>query len=179
MKLFYKLFAAGLTLAAVLFANDIRNSTEEKISSIFPGDIDFEMSKVDIPNDIKSQIEVEVKQSFFADELYIWKITQDSDIKGYAVLDNVYGKSLPITFLVIFDKEFNILNTSIIKYREPYGGGVSSESWNNQFVGRDSDSSYKVGKDINGISGATISVKSVSTGIRKLALLMPKISDQL
>lgn len=178
MKL-YKFFAAGLILAAVLFANDIRNSTEEKISAVFPGDINFEMSKIEIPVDIKSAIEVEVKQRFFADELYVWKITQGTSVKGYAVLDNVYGKSLPITFLVIFDNEFNILNSSIIKYREPYGGGVASETWNNQFIGRDSSSSYKVGEEINGISGATISVKSVSTGIRKLALLIPKISDKL
>lgn len=179
MKFLINLLAAGLILAASLFANDIKNTTEEQINHVFPGDVKFEMSKVEIPATLKSTIENEVKQRFFADELYIWKITQGSNVKGFAVLDNVYGKSLPITFLVIFDNQFNVLNSSIVKYREPYGGGVAQESWNNQFIGRDAESSYEVGKDINGISGATISVKSVSKGIRKLAILLPKISEKL
>lgn len=178
MKFFIRYFAAGLTLAAILFASDIRNNAEETIKTVFSGDVEYDMMKIEIPRSLKSQIEQEVRQRFFANEVYVWKISKGSSIAGYAVMDNVYGKSMPITFLVVFDKEFRILNSSIIKYREPYGGGVANENWNSQFTGKDSSSSFEVGKEISGISGATISVNSVSKGIRKLALLIPKISEQ-
>jgi Na+-translocating ferredoxin:NAD+ oxidoreductase RnfG subunit len=91
----------------------------------------------------------------------------------------VLGKSLPITFLVIFDTDCKIINSSVIQYREPYGGAVKNKNWNAQFKNKDSSSSYEVGKEINGISGATISVHSVSKGIHKLALLLPEIKDRL
>ncbi len=178
MKIFIKYFAAGLMLAAILSASDIRNNAEETIKNVFPGDVKYDLMKIDIPQRLKSQIEKKVQQRFFANELYIWKISKGPSITGYAVMDNVYGKSMPITFLVVFDREFRILNSSIIKYREPYGGGVANENWNDQFAGKDSSSSFKVGSEISGISGATISVNSVSKGIRKLALLIPKISEQ-
>lgn len=166
-------------IVILTFANDIRNHTEESIEKLFGGDVEYEMIKFHIPADLKSSIENEVKQKFFADEIYIWKIKQGNNLKGYALLDNVYGKSMPITFLVIFDKELKIANSSIVKYREPYGGAVGNESWNAQFKGKNGNSNYNVGSDISAISGATISVHSVSKGVRKLALLLPKITDRI
>ena len=93
----------------------------------------------------------------------------------FAVMDNVIGKSMPITFLSIFDSNGKILNSSIIKYREGYGGEVSGKKWLAQFDGMKSDSLYNYPRHISGISGATISVKSVTKGIAKLSLLAPEI----
>ena len=80
---------------------------------------------------------------------------------------------MPISFFLIFNLNGQILNTKIIKYREPYGGEISSLNWLNQFTNRTDSSSFKIGKEIDGISGATTSVNSVSIGIHKLALLYP------
>lgn len=168
-----------LILLTVLSANDIKEKTETTIKNMFGKDIKYEMITFHIPNGIKNKIEKEVKQKFFEDKIYIWKVTKNGKAIGFAVLDNVYGKSLPITFLVIFDEQNTIINSSIIKYREPYGGAVRNDKWNQQFANKDSSSGFEVGEDIDGISGATISVRSVSKGIRKLVLLMPKIKDQI
>ena len=86
---------------------------------------------------------------------------------------------MPITFLVIFDSKGSILNSHVVKYREPYGGEISSPKWMNQFKGRNASSRFVVGNDIDGISGATISVYSMSAGIMKLSLLFPKIKSLL
>ena len=75
---------------------------------------------------------------------------------AYAFLDNVIGKSMPITFLVILNINGNIINSNVIKYREAYGGEVGNSTWLQQFINRNNNSSYNIGKDINGISGATI-----------------------
>lgn len=168
-----------ILLATLLFANDIKDRTEEIIHNVYPGDVEFEMIKFDIPGNIKNEIEKKCRQKFFQDHLFIWKIRKGNEIKGYAVLDNVYGKSMPITFVVVFDEQFNILNSDVVKYREPYGGAVQSDEWNKQFKGKNAASGYNVGDEISGISGATISVHSLAKGIRKLALLMPKIKDLL
>lgn len=129
-----------------------------------------------IPSKIKNQIESQVKQRFFKDNLHIWEIYKNNSQIGTAILDNVLGKSMPISFLVIFDINGEIVKTDIIKYREPYGGEISSRNWLNQFENFNNTSSYNVGSGIDGISGATISVNSISKGIHKLALLFPIIN---
>jgi len=136
-------------------------------------------SKFIIPKKIKYEIERKVKQHFYSDAVYIFKILKTDSLYSIGVLDNVYGKSMPITFLVLFNKEGNILSTDVVKYREPYGGGVKIKSWNDQFKGKNSKSSYKIGENIDSISGATISVRSLTKGIRKLALLYKKIKSKI
>ena len=93
----------------------------------------------------------------------------------YAILDNVKGKSLPITFLTVFDENSRVYDSSIIKYREAYGGEVGNKSWLNQFISYNDSSNYKVGSSISGISGATISVNSLTKGINKLSILVDYI----
>ena len=86
---------------------------------------------------------------------------------------------MPITFLVIYDNSGIIISSHVIKYREPYGGEIASGKWNAQFMGRSENSDYTVGGDIDGISGATISVNSMSKGVMKLSMLFPLIKSQL
>ena len=40
---------------------------------------------------------------------------------------------MPITYLVIFNMDQEIIYSKIIKYREAYGGEVSGEKWLAQF----------------------------------------------
>ena len=94
-------------------------------------------------------------------------------------MDNVIGKSMPITFLVILNNEGAILASKVIKYREAYGGEVGSKNWLAQFTNFTDTSQITVGKNIDGISGATISVNSLSKGIQKIAVLFPLIKDKL
>ena len=86
---------------------------------------------------------------------------------------------MPITFLQIVTDKGVINHTEVIKYREAYGGEVGNKGWLQQFLYRNNNSSYNIGKDINGISGATISVKSMSRGIQKITTLYPLIQNQL
>ena len=67
----------------------------------------------------------------------------------------------------------------IVKYREPYGGQISNKKWLDQFNGKDNSSSYKIGDEISTISGATISVNSITKGIRKLTILISLIGNDL
>ncbi|MCB0742546.1 MAG: FMN-binding protein, partial [Ignavibacteriae bacterium] len=96
-------------------------------------------------------------------------------INSYAILDNVIGKVQPITFLVIYDSNFAISDFQIIKYREEHGGEVQNESWRNQFIGKRANSEFTINENIDGITGATISVKSLIKGINKTSLLIRSI----
>ncbi len=169
----------NMTLIVLLLtpisANEIQSKTEEILQAQFGKDINISYEKYNIDENLKRRIENQCSQKFFDDNIYLWRINSNDSLLAIALMDNVYGKTLPITFLVIFDLDGSIQSTHIIKYREDHGGAVSSESWNKQFMEKDGKSKFKVGDDIHGISGATISVSSVTKGIQKLTLLFEEI----
>ncbi len=167
-----------ITSATNAFAS-IKEEAESSVKNIFGDQIILNFEKFKLPKDLKNSIAKEAQQRFFREEVYLWKATKGDSSLGFAILDNVLGKAMPITFLVIFDNEGKVLSSEIIKYREAYGGQVGNENWNEQFIGKNAESPFKVGKDIDGISGATISVNSVSKGIQKLCLLAKAIKEKL
>ena len=158
-------------------ASEIKDKTEKSIRAVFGEGIKLDFIKYEIPIEIKDDIQNIAKQAFFRNEVYIWKIIKNDSTIGYAILDNVMGKSLPITFLVMFNLDDNIISSEIIKYREPIGGAIRSKGWNKQFIGKNHNSNFMVGRNIAGITGATISVNSVSRGIKKLTYLIVEIKE--
>ena len=168
-----------IILTSFLAAGDIKISCEEHLSNLYPVDTDFSMHILLLDKQVKKKVENKVKQKFYRDKLYYWNITKGDSTMAYAFLDNVIGKSMPITFLVILNMNGNIINTNVIKYREAYGGEVGNIRWLKQFFNRNKNSSYNLGGNIDGISGATISVKSMSKGIQKITTLFPLVQSQL
>ena len=158
----------------------IRDATEKYIISQFDIDVSINMHTLILDAELKALVQNRVKQRFYRDELYYWTISNNNGTTiAYAIMDNVLGKAMPITFLVIVEIDGRIINSEVIKYREAYGGEVGNKNWLAQFTHFSDTSDFKLGKNIDGISGATISVNSLTKGIQKIAILFPLIKDKL
>ena len=169
-----------ILLGGILFGGSpIRDTAEKYIISQFDVDVSINMHTFKLGTKLKAFVQNKVKQRFYRDELYYWTISNNDTTIAYALLDNVLGKSMPITFLVIMGIDGRIINLDVIKYREAYGGEVDNKNWLAQFTNSTDTSQFTVGKNIDGISGATISVNSLSKGIQKMAILFPLIKDKL
>ena len=182
MKLIIKILSISIFLTFVGISSlygGIREDVVQILIEQFGDSTIIKHEKIKIPLSIKKEIQSIAKQKFFRDELNVWTINTADSISHYAIIDNSLGKSMPITFLVVFTTNGKIKYTQIVKYREPYGGEISSLSWTSQFMGMSNESEFKMGKAIDGISGATISTHSVTKGIHKLSLLFPYIENQL
>ena len=166
-------------LLSFLFASPIKEISEEYLFSQFSTEIKISMNILKINEINKKIVQNQTQQAFYKDELYYWKISQNDTTIAYAFLDNVKGKSMPITFMVILSKDGSIINANVIKYREPYGGEVGNNRWLEQFNEKNEKSNYDVGKTIDGITGATISVNSLSKGIKKIVLLYNQVKANL
>ena len=59
----------------------------------------------------------------------------------------------------------------ILEYRETYGGEVRNAAWRQQFVGKHFGSQLKLGTDIKNISGATLSSRHITDGVRRLLIM--------
>ena len=172
---FYLILLGGILLGG----SPIRDATEKYIISQFDVDVSIYMHTLKLDTELKVLVQDKVKQRFYRDELYYWNISNNDTTIAYALMDNVLGKSMPITFLVILNNEGNILASEVIKYREAYGSEVGNKNWLAQFAYFNDTTDFKVGKNVDGISGATISVNSLSKGIQKIAILFSLIKDKL
>ncbi|MEE9448739.1 MAG: FMN-binding protein [Ignavibacteriaceae bacterium] len=179
LKIFIVTVFIVSALSKEIFPQEIKEVVRDIITNTFNKDVQYDYEKYIIPDSLKMKVEYIAQQKFFGESVYILKIFNEEILNGVALLDNVYGKEMPITFLVIFDDSGKIILADIVKYREPYGGAVQNKNWTAQFKKKDSNSGYKVGTDIDGITGATISVKSITKGIYKISLLYKEIKDSL
>jgi Na+-translocating ferredoxin:NAD+ oxidoreductase RnfG subunit len=159
--------------------SEIKSEVEGIIKSYFGNETRLEFINYEIPVEIRRDVEKKSGQKFFRESIYIWKVYSGEEYIATAAIDNVYGKSQPITFMVLLNRNSEVLLSEIIKYREAYGGQISNKNWLKQFNGKDFSSSFKIGEDINAISGATISVNSITKGIKKITMLINLIGRDL
>ena len=94
------------------------------------------------------------------------RVSRGDSLLGFAAVREVMGKDQRITFLVAIDPADRLKDVDILVYREPYGGEVAYDAWRRQFRGKRAADSLRVGREIRGISGATISVNAVTAGVR-------------
>ena len=97
----------------------------------------------------------------------IWKSTQGA----WFIVDEVVGKHEMITYALGIEADGRIKNIEILEYRESYGYEVGEDSWRKQFMGKTSKSNLKLNKDIQNISGATLSAKHLTDGVKRLMIM--------
>ena len=161
-----------ITVFPYFLIGGIREDAEELIFSTYGEDIQVDFKKWNPPQEIKIYSEKKARSRFMFDHVYFWKISESNSLVGVAILDNVLGKSLPITYLTCFNMDGQLINAHIVKYREDYGYEVGNKRWLNQFIGLGVNSDFIIGKNIDGISGATISVNSVTRGINRSSIIV-------
>ena len=164
--IFYVIIFASSLIAS------IRDDAEEYINSAYGKDVQVNFIKWLPTQERKIYFEKKARLRFMFDHIYVWEITRSDTMIGIAILDNVLGKSLPITFLSCFNTDGQLIKAHIVKYREDYGYEVGNKHWLNQFIGLGVNSDFIIGKNIDGISGATISVNSVTRGINRSAIIV-------
>jgi Na+-translocating ferredoxin:NAD+ oxidoreductase RnfG subunit len=157
---------------------NLQYESELKIKKIFGEEVLVSFSKIDLISAGKQMSEKKAGDRFYSSYLFRWIINKNDRHIGTAYLDNTKGKMQPISFLVVLDSISRISNVEIVKYRESHGGQVREKNWLSQFIGKDENSGYKVGKDINSISGATISTHSVSKAVERIMLLDKHLRGQ-
>jgi hypothetical protein len=87
---------------------------------------------------------------------------------GYFFVDAVIGKHDLIAYAVALTKDGKIRQVEILEYREAYGGEVRNAHWRAQFLGKQHGDAVRIGRDIQNISGATLSCEHLTEGIRRL-----------
>lgn len=87
---------------------------------------------------------------------------------GWFLVDGVIGKHELIGYAVALSADGTLRRVEILDYRESYGGEVRLPAWRQQFVGKKAGDAVTLDDDIKNISGATLSCRHVTEGVRRL-----------
>lgn len=101
-------------------------------------------------------------------EVKAWAVSQAGKPAGWFLLDEVYGKHEFITYSVAIGTDGTVKGVEILDYRETHGSEVNNAKWRAQFVGKKTGDTLKLDEDIKNISGATLSCKHMTDGVKRL-----------
>ena len=103
-------------------------------------------------------------------------VAQTGDrVDGYAVFDDEMGQHLPISFAVKISPQGVVEGQEITAYREPRGDEIRDPRFRRQFVGKSAHDALRPGEDVAVVSGATISSRAMSAGVKRALVLVEEL----
>ena len=149
-------------------------SVNEAKKVTFPEASSFIEINLNITDDLLKQVAKKTKVSKMAKDKET-KVFQVLDSKGknlgYFFIDKVYGKHELITYSVGIDNNGMVKHIEILDYKETYGWQIDNKDWREQFIGKNIQSKLTLDDDIKNISGATLSCKHITDGVKRMLAL--------
>jgi Na+-translocating ferredoxin:NAD+ oxidoreductase RnfG subunit len=146
-------------------------TTEAAQKLMFPEASAFIPHPVRLMDAQKSVVEKAAKVRMRYTEQPVWQVMANGQPAGWFVLDEVYGKHEFITYAVALDASGAVRSVEILDYRETHGSQIRNAKWRAQFNGVRHGAALKLDEDIRNISGATLSCKHISEGVRRVLAL--------
>jgi hypothetical protein len=80
-------------------------------------------------------------------------------------------------YFVVFDTSLSVQQVKVYNYQATHGQEVTNKGWLKQFQGYNGERQLNVGKNIDAISGATVSVYAITNDIQEKTQLLKKIVE--
>jgi hypothetical protein len=148
---------------------------EEAPKAVFPEATSFERRVIRSSDELKQKLQQRMgksKTSLWEDSYVTFVAKKGDAILGYAVIVEEIGKHRPITFVVGVGNDRKIKDAALMVYREAYGGEVRDRRFLQQYKGKELKDPLLPYRDIQNISGATLSVEAIGRGSKKALALV-------
>jgi len=162
---------AAPTAAEVFYARD------EALALAFPGNTSVEARTAFLTSEQVAAVERRMGTGLESHLFHYYVGRRDGVVTGYAVIETHVVRTLPETFLVVLTPEGVVERVTLLAFYEPREY-MPSKRWISQFDGRASDAGWRLGHDIHGISGATLTATAVPRALQKILLFYDLVMQQ-
>ncbi|MCB0372182.1 MAG: FMN-binding protein [Muricauda sp.] len=155
-------------------ADNITPKLQEKIDNAIQTTFeveDFSLHLIEVTSDLDQQ----TPSALGGENLF--KIESDGTFLGYVYVGNAPSLKKTFDYVVLLTPDLAVKKSKILIYREDHGRQVGSQRWLKQFIGRKSGEKLIYGEDIDGISGATVSAKSMTLAVSNVLESMKVLQD--
>lgn len=155
----------------VLFAQTVFVKPDEALRLVFHDSKEVVTESRTLSFEQKSGVEKKLGDKISKDTWKFFVAKTGDRVDGYALIDNEVGKTEPITFLTALTPDGRVKSVEILVYREPHGSEVSEKRFLKQYEKKSASDPLTVGQDITNMSGATLSSRGVTRGVKRDVLI--------
>jgi len=105
-----------------------------------------------------------------------FRLSVESTFLGYLVVSSAKGRHDHFEFMMVYTNEFEVIDLRVLVYRSEYGSQVASKGWLQQFYGFPPKQAYRYGYDVDALSGATYSAKSLTGQINRINRMVVELA---
>jgi len=160
------IFGLAIISAPIIAHAKIYVSAEQAQKILFPNKT-LTINPIIITDDLQEKMRAASSIRYPFQGQRIWKSADG----GWLVIDEVIGKHEMVTYAVALSATGGILGIEILEYVESYGYEVAEPQWRKQFIGKTINDPIKLNQDIQNISGATLSCKHITDGVKRVTVL--------
>ena len=154
---------------------DVFLSVEEAVELMFPESDQIRKELVQLTAEQKAAVQNRIGWNFPENVFEVYVGETKGKVDGYAVLQNTIGKHKHMTYVVGVDRRGQVFNVELLVFRESRGSEVGRKRFNYQYQGKDLGDPIRINRDIINISGATMSVRSMSAGVKRALVVVDEL----
>jgi hypothetical protein len=145
---------------------------EEALKHALPKSKRIRRELIRLTQEKKELIEQRIGWKFPEEAFEVYIGETEDKIDGYAMIHHTIGKYKPMTYMVGVDAEGTCQDVELLVFRDAKGSEVRTKRFNSQYEGKNVSDPIRINKDIINISGATMSVRSMSAGVKRVLVLL-------
>ena len=145
---------------------------DEAVQLMLPKSAKIRRDVIRLTPEMKTKVEERIGWGFPEETFEVYIGETGGQIDGYALIQNTIGKHKPMTYMVGVDRTGTCTNVEVLVFREAKGSEVRTKRFNVQYEGKTVYDPVRINKDIINISGATMSVRSISAGVKRVLVLV-------
>ena len=150
-------------------AQDVLLTGDQAVHEVFPEAARTTRERPALTPAARRALEASLGRRLTDDTLDVLRVYDAQGVfRGYAVVTEEIGKYRPITFMVGATPDLRVRDVAVMVYRESRGGDVKRKRFLSQYRGKTAADPIDVGRDIINVSGATISVRSLNAGVKRV-----------
>ena len=153
-------FVAASAQAKVFF------SQNEALELAFPDAEEVTSDTFVLDDDQVARIESLAKCELDSKLVKIYTGMRDGEVLGYALIDVHNVRTLPEAFMVVLSPSGAVRSLRVLAFHEPLEY-KPTDRWYRQFDNRSIEAPLRIGGDVHGVVGATLSAQATTRGVRR------------
>jgi Na+-translocating ferredoxin:NAD+ oxidoreductase RnfG subunit len=157
----------GLMGLALAGSKGVFFDPESSRRELFPSATGAVSDTLKLDSSLAAAAKALLRQPVGEKEAVFERVLNQEKAVGYIYRARERGKVELMDFAVALDTAGRVQRVLLTAYRENIGGEVGSKRFMDQFKGKSAGSALQLNRDIDGISGASLSSRAITLGVRK------------
>ena len=164
--IFAAIAALCLAPAGVVSAK-VFASQQEALAESFPTASRIDRRTVILRKKDAAKIAAITHEEVQAKVVVLHSAYKDDELLGYAHIDVHNVRTKPEALMIVLTPDGTVRSVRMLAFHEPLDY-MPTDRWYAQFVGKTNQHGLRVGGDVHGVVGATLSARAAADGVRRM-----------